>query len=383
MFSVIVAGEEGEGLRKVESALRIARLRVQSLRERRATPPLPGSSDGLVVVTETSDRTAATGAVLEARRDDELRRVPFCIVARWLGARAGHAFGASAVIRLDAPPAAIADEVRRMILGARDARVHAHQLAGDLGTVGVDELLDVLANGRRDAVLHLASGGVDGTIALREGLVVEARFGGAEGREATEIMRRLRQGSFRLDLRPDTARPPARSSPPPPAPIPRSSTAAPPAAEASASSFSLSAPPRRAQLDGADGADHDGQLAVVGAAVMNALAAYARLYLADARVASALEDARRDASALAPTLSGFQVTPHGDVVVARIADAAGGGARAVGAWMAIALRRLERMRPGRFTPSRFDAIVGGLSLLLEKVHWRHTIASAVQGGTEP
>jgi hypothetical protein len=125
--------------------------------------------------------------------------------------------------------------------------------------------------------------------------------------------------------------------------------------------------------------DDQAPYAALGAALANAVTAYARRWVSEAACARELEAAREDSVARHPALAAFRVSPAGIVLVQDVRSAARAGGGGIGAWIVRALERLDAHRPGRFGRARVSEVVGGLSRLLEQVGWRADF-EAVTGG---
>lgn len=362
MFAVTIAGDADDAVQRISSALRGRRFRVETLVERRASPRR-SPSDGLVVVAPTSDRLRVTRVVLEARRDDDVRFLPFALVARALEKSAATAFGAKALVKYDGSAEELVTEIRRMLLREQENAVLVHQLEGELGSLGVGDVLETLARGRRSAVVRVSSGASRGAIAVRAGQVVSAAFDERTGRDALSALLALRHGRFRAELRTvedtdelgaldvDTAR----------------------------AVLERRGEPRKPSTPAPSPADERAPVAALAAALMNAVAANARRFLGESVVARALEQARADAAREVSSLDGFRVTNAGVIVVERLEAAAEAGAWGLGIWMGRALDRLDELRPGRFGRSTASETVGGLSRLLDQVGWRADFEAALGG----
>lgn len=366
MFSVTIAGEGEDAVHHVASALRGKRFRVETLDERRAGLRR-AASDGLVIVSPSSDRLRVTRVVVDARREDDVRFLPFALVARGLEPSAAAAFGAKAFVRYDGSAEELATEIRRMLLREQESAVLLHQLEGELGALGLGELLETLARARRDAVVRVANGTSRGVVMLRRGEVVSASLDALTGRAALQPLLALRRGRFRVELRTvddtdelhgmdvKTARAVLES-----VDGGRPMTPAPPAR------------PRRI--------DERGPTAALAAAVLNAVAGYARQWITEAALSRELEAARRAAAEAAPALAAFSVSAAAMISVERVELAADVDGRAVGTWIGAALDRLERQRPGRFGRGAAHAVIGGLSRLITQMGWSADFEAALAGG---
>lgn len=356
MFSITVAGEGEDAVAQVSAVLRGRRFRVETLRERRSrlrrTP-----SDGLVVVSASADRLRTTRVVLDARRDDDVRFLPFALVGRALERSTASAFGAKACIRFEGSPEELVTEIRRMLLREQERSVLVHQLEGEVGELSVRDVLETLSRGRRDAIVRVSNGAARGELRVRRGVVVSATFDNQTGRDALSTMLALSAGRFRVELRSvdDTD-------------------------ELGALDVDAAGEVLREEQRPVHPSDERAPVAALAAAVMNAVAAYARTHVSDSVVARELEAAQHLGTRVVPALAGFRVNAAGMVTVERIDRVVEGSGRALGLWVRYALERLEAIRPGRFGIGRVPEILGGLSRLIEQVGFRADFDAAI-GGT--
>lgn len=363
MFAITVAGEGDDAVQRIASVLRGRRFRVETLAERRSSERR-APSDGLVVVSVTSDRLQTTRTVIEARRDDDVRFLPFALVSRSTERAAAQAFGAKTLVRYDGTPEELVTEIRRMLLREQESAVLVHQLEGELGALRVADVLETLARGRRDAVVRTMCGASRGAIRVRRGVPVSATFDAAVGRAAVDAMKALSHGRFRVELRTvdDTDELGALD-----AESARAIIAAVDGAEPSAPSRTRAV------------ADEQAPDAALAAALANGVTAYARRWVSESLCAREIEAARQELLATHPALASFRVSPMGIVLVDNVNGAARAGGAGIGAWIARALERLDVHRPGRFGRARIGDVVGGLSRLLDQVGWRADF-EAVTGG---
>jgi hypothetical protein len=380
MFSVTIAGEGEAALEKISTLLRGRRFRVDTLPASRSGDRR-STSDALVVVSDSYDRSRTTRLVLDARRDDDVRRLPFCLVARAIEPSTARAYGARALIRFDGDLEDLVIELRRMLVRDHEAGARIHQLEGEIGSLRIGELLGTLASSRRDAVVRVQRGVERGVVAVRDGKIVSAIFEAEDGRAALRTLLALQDGRFRVELRTpeetdefgaldvEAARALLDD-----AELPRSSVS-------------------RGRDDGRSGRgvedrapDVDASAAALAAAVMNAIAAAARVTMPETVVGRELEAARLEALATAPAMRGFRIAAGAVVVVDQLSTAAAAGGGPLGLWIARALARFEARRPGRFDAAALDRLLGGLGPLVTQFGWRAAIEDAVssanrEGGT--
>jgi hypothetical protein len=364
MFAITVAGEGDDAVQRVASVLRGRRFRVETLRERRSSSHR-APSDGLVVVSMTSDRLQMTRVVLEARRDEDVRFLPFALVSRSIERGAANAIGARTLVRYDGPPEELVTEIRRMLLREQESAVLVHQLEGELGALSVTDVLETLARGRRDAVVRIVCGSSRGAIRVRAGVPVTATFDADVGRRALESMKALSHGRFRVELRSvdDTDELGALDAE---------------SARAILSVVDRDRPPPSRPVT-TEERDERAPYAALAAALVNAVTAYARRWVSESVCARELEAARKDCLASHPALASFRVSPAGIVLVQDVNGAAAARGAGIGDWIVRSLERLDAHRPGRFGRSHVSEVVGGLSRLLEQVGWSADFEAATGG----
>jgi hypothetical protein len=307
-----------------------------------------------------------TRAVLDARRDDDVRFLPFALVSRSLERGAAQAFGAKTLVRYDGPPEELVTEIRRMLLREQESSVLVHQLEGELGALRIGDVLETLARGRRDAVVRAICGSSRGAIRVRRGTPVTATFDAAVAHAALEQMKALSHGRFRVELRTvdDTDELGAIDA--------ESARAI--LAEVDRQSVDRSPEPSSRRSPEEQAPD-----AALAAALANAVTAYARRWVSESVCAREIEAARQELIPERPALAAFRVSPAAIVMVANVNVAARAGGGGIGAWIARSLERLDVHRPGRFGRVRIAEVVGGLSRLLEQVGWKSDFEAATRG----
>ncbi len=370
MFSVTIAGDVSEGVARVRRALAAGRFRVEDLTERLASPrrrPI----DGLVVVTMAPGLPISL--VHHARREEDLRFVPLALVGPSIDERSARGHGARKTITLGVPDAELVAAVRRMILDAQTAAAMVHQLDGSIADLSISLLVDTLVRARRDCVVRVRAGEQRGELRIRNGLLTSCSLDALTGRGALEALGALQIGRFRVEFRTvdDTdelgaldaetaariiaAVKPSLAQPPPPAPTLDD----------------------RSALD----ASAVGVRVALAVAMINAVIARGRRWLPEAVVLREVELARVAAQVGAPQLGHFRVAPNGNVLVEGLRTLSLEGGAPIASWVAIALERLEAMRPGQFGRCRIDDVLGGLGRLVDQLGFRPAIDAAARGTT--
>ncbi|MBL8719655.1 MAG: DUF4388 domain-containing protein [Myxococcales bacterium] len=357
MFAITIAGEGTAEVDRISSVLRGRRFRVETLGQRRATGRR-WPSDGLVVVSTSSDRMQITKAVVEARRDDDVRFLPFALVTRTAERGTAQAFGAKAFVHFDGSPEELATEIRRMILREQESATLVHQLEGEIGALRLGDLLDTLRRAAKDAVIRVVQGAARGAIRVRGGVPISATFDALTGRPALDALLGVASGRFRVELR---------------------------GVDDTDEFGALEAVTARVLVDELDRSPRPTSTsdqapdAALAAALANAVTAYARRWMSEGLVARELEGARVELLLAHPALGSFRVSPTGIVLVENVRGASQLGGAGIGRWIARALERLDQQRPGRFGVVRVTEVVGGLARLLDQVGWRADFETATGG----
>ena len=115
---------------------------------------------------------------------------------------------------------------------------------------------------------------------------------------------------------------------------------------------------------GGDAAD-----VALGAAVMNAVAGYARAFLPADAVSRYLVQSREVAGRVDSGLDAFSVSPDGMVSVSRVSLARSALPTALGAWCLAFFDACAPSMPMRFRKDRMAEVLGGLTRLIEQVGW--------------
>jgi hypothetical protein len=242
------------------------------------------------------------------------------------------------VLAHDAPDSLVVARVQRAA-ATRERHRSRTLLSGDVAGVGVRALLGSLASRRRSGVLRVRADGRRAELSMDSGVVVHARADGVSSTSVELVLTEVESWHDAIfELLGRTEGPPSLAQP----------------REVS--------PPR--ELAAGD----DSEVALA-AAVMNAVAAYARAFLPSDLVAQYLERSRAAARSFHPTLDAFAVSKWGMVSVTRLSLARLAVPDALGAWCTAFFEECARSNPSRFRSDAIRDVLGGLTRLIEKVGW--------------
>lgn len=249
----------------------------------------------------------------------------------------------------DAPASLLVARVQRAAATSERKRSRV-VLQGDLDDVGARELLASLIARKRTCIVKIRAELRRAEISLDGGNVVHARADGVAGNTADAVLLALggwRGATFEVlgteESPPDT-RPTAR----PPAP----------------------------GAVGGGAAD-----VALAAAVMNAVAGYARAFLPADGVARHLEQARSVARRIDPGIDAFAVSNDGIVSVTKLTLARTALPTALATWCLAFFDACASEMPARFRKDRIVDVLGGLTRLIEQVGWGTALLPRVPSET--
>lgn len=332
MFDVVVASSPRTPFsERVADALKSARLRVFSCELGPADRPPSGVRVDAAVAC--APRPADVGTMAVALR--AALEGPPPVVGVTAGAGTPPA-GTVDVLPDDAPASLLVARVQRAAASRERQRARI-VLQGDLDDVGARELLGSLIARRRSCLVKIRMEHRRAEIALDAGTVTHARADGVAGGTADAVLLAIsgwRGASFEVhgsDEAPPDTRPTVR-------------------------------PPAAALGGGA-------AEVALAAAVMNAVAAYARAFLPADAVAKHLEAARDVARKVDPGVDAFAVSKDGIVSVARLTLAQSALPGALATWCLAFFDACADEQPLRFRKDRIVDVLGGLTRLIEQVGW--------------
>ncbi len=111
----------------------------------------------------------------------------------------GLELGAADYVVKPASAAVVAAKAGRIIEEARSKKPGGRGVSGSLQEMGLPDVIQILANGRKNGRLKVRSGGVHGEMMFQDGSIHDAVFGDLTGAEAVYGILRLTEGDFALD----------------------------------------------------------------------------------------------------------------------------------------------------------------------------------------
>ena len=111
----------------------------------------------------------------------------------------GLELGAADYVVKPASAAVVAAKAGRIIEEARSRKPGGRGVSGSLQEMGLPDVIQILANGRKNGRLKVRSGGLHGEMMFQDGSIHDAMFGDLTGAEAVYGILRLTEGDFALD----------------------------------------------------------------------------------------------------------------------------------------------------------------------------------------
>lgn len=333
MFDIVVAAAPRTPFsQRIVDALKIARLRVIACElapgER---PPSMFRVDAAVACASLPGEAGSLAAAIRASLEG-----PPPVVAVTRGATTAPAATVD-VLDDDAPASVVVSRVQRAAANGERRRSKI-LLQGDLANVGARELLSSLSSRRRSCVVKIHAGSKRAEIALETGRVVHARADGVASTSADVVLTSLASWTDATFEVHGTVELPSQAE-------------------------RVTERPAGPAIGGG-AAD-----VALAAAVMNAVASYARAFLPLDVVALHLESARSVARRVDAGVDAFEVSHDGVVSVARVTHAKTALPDALAAWCLAFFDECSRAMPLRFRKDRVADVLGGLTRLIEQVGW--------------
>ena len=146
------------------------------------------SGDGFDLLTRMRDKghTKVPLMFLTAKRDQS-------------SVNRGLELGAADYVVKPASAAVVAAKAGRIIEEARSQKPGGRGVSGSLQEMGLPDVIQILANGRKNGRLKVRSGRLQGEMMFQEGSIHDAVFGDLKGAEAVYAILRLTDGDFALD----------------------------------------------------------------------------------------------------------------------------------------------------------------------------------------
>lgn len=111
----------------------------------------------------------------------------------------GLELGAADYVVKPASAAVVAAKAGRIIEEARSQKSGPRGISGSLQEMGLPDVIQILANGRKSGKLQVRSGTLKGEMMFQEGSIHDAIFGDLSGADAVYAILRLTEGDFALD----------------------------------------------------------------------------------------------------------------------------------------------------------------------------------------
>jgi response regulator RpfG family c-di-GMP phosphodiesterase len=111
----------------------------------------------------------------------------------------GLELGAADYVVKPASAAVVAAKAGRIIEEARSRKPGGRGVSGSLQEMGLPDVIQILANGRKNGRLKVRGGGLHGEMMFQDGSIHDAMFGDLTGAEAVYGILRLTEGDFALD----------------------------------------------------------------------------------------------------------------------------------------------------------------------------------------
>ena len=111
----------------------------------------------------------------------------------------GLELGAADYVVKPASAAVVAAKAGRIIEAARNQKSGPRGISGSLQEMGLPDVIQILANGRKSGKLQVRSGTLKGEMMFQDGFIHDAILGDLSGADAVYAILRLTQGDFALD----------------------------------------------------------------------------------------------------------------------------------------------------------------------------------------
>ncbi len=159
-----------------------------------------------LVVSEVNLADGQGFELLELMRNNGHTQTPLMFVASdraQSSVNRGLELGAADYVVKPTSAAVIAAKAGRMIANSRAQKPGGRGVSGSLQEMALPDLIQMIANGRKNGILKVRNGAAQGELMFQEGSIHDARFGELSGAEAVYGVLRLTDGDFTLE--PQTA----------------------------------------------------------------------------------------------------------------------------------------------------------------------------------
>jgi DNA-binding response OmpR family regulator len=159
-----------------------------------------------VVVSEVNLADGQGFELLELMRKNAHTQTPLMFVTSeraQSSVNRGLELGAADYVVKPTSAAVIAAKAGRMIANSRAQKPGGRGVSGSLQEMALPDLIQIIANGRKNGILKVRNGASEGELMFQDGSIHDARFGELSGAEAVYGVLRLTDGDFTLE--PQTA----------------------------------------------------------------------------------------------------------------------------------------------------------------------------------
>ena len=155
-----------------------------------------------VVVSEINLADGQGFELLELMRDNGHTQMPLMFVTSdraQSSVNRGLELGAADYVVKPTSAAVIAAKAGRMIANSRTQKPGARGVSGSLQEMALPDLIQMIANGRKNGILRVRNGASQGELMFQDGSIHDARFGELSRAEAVYELLRLTDGDFTLE----------------------------------------------------------------------------------------------------------------------------------------------------------------------------------------
>jgi response regulator RpfG family c-di-GMP phosphodiesterase len=155
-----------------------------------------------VVVSEVNLADGQGFTLLELMRKSAHTKTPLMFVTfdrAQSSVDRGLELGAADYVVKPTSAAVIAAKAGRMIANSRTQKPGGRGVSGSLQEMALPDLIQIIANGRKNGILKVRNGTSQGELMFQDGSIHDARFGERSGAEAVYGVLRLTDGDFRLE----------------------------------------------------------------------------------------------------------------------------------------------------------------------------------------
>ncbi|MGB3050407.1 MAG: HD domain-containing phosphohydrolase [Polyangiales bacterium] len=159
-----------------------------------------------VVVSEVNLADGQGFELLELMRKNAHTQMPLMFVTSdraQSSVNRGLELGAADYVVKPTSAAVVAAKAGRMIANSRAQKPGGRGVSGSLQEMALPDLIQMIANGRKNGILKVRDGASQGELMFQDGSIHDARFGELSGAEAVYGVLRLSEGDFTLE--PQTA----------------------------------------------------------------------------------------------------------------------------------------------------------------------------------